>query len=87
MFDHRGERLATCDGQGTIRVWNLTNGECLVERPKQGLLLSQGLAFSPNGRTIVHGSAGVLFAPTGKVPTNLKVWDAAFGQDVQTLRG
>jgi WD40 repeat protein len=68
--------LATGEGDGTVKLWNVASGQLQMSfrghtaRPR-------GLAFFPDGKTLASASDD----------TTVKLWDVATGQERVTLRG
>ncbi len=77
-----GSLLATCGGDGVVRLW----------RPSAGGPLSVG-RIDPPARTGANpAAAGVAFAPDGRLLAIasgdlVRVWDTAAGAERRTLRG
>jgi WD40 repeat protein/nucleoside phosphorylase len=71
-----GRQLASVGGDGAVRLWDATSGECLrVLQSHQGPLWS--CAWSPDGRQL---------ASAGRDGT-LQLWDAASGKCLRVLEG
>jgi len=84
-FSPDGERIVSGSGDKTIKVWNAVNGDELMTI--RGHERKMGpVSFSPDGRRIVSGSKDWTIE---EEPWNqtIKVWDAATGAEVMTLRG
>jgi WD40 repeat protein len=75
VFFDDGSRLATGAGDGTILVWDVATGTELFALKQTGY--TAALAVSPDGRWIVSGSDG----------NEVKVWNAAIGELVNSLPG
>ncbi len=69
-FSPDGNRLAACQMNGPIRIWNLDSDAEFRFRP-EGRGHSGGLAFSPDGRTLAVGNGGRV----------IRLLDAATGAD------
>jgi eukaryotic-like serine/threonine-protein kinase len=84
-FSPDGHRLASAGFGGTVKVWDAGTGqETLTLKGDTFLVVS--VAFSPDGKRLA--SAGVEFDKPGEVkPGEVKVWDAATGQEIRTLKG
>jgi WD40 repeat protein/tRNA A-37 threonylcarbamoyl transferase component Bud32 len=71
-----GERLASADRQGIVRVWSLTDGR---DRPLFEMRLKPGgvtaLAWSPDGTHLAAACGGVV-----------RLWEAGSGEEEPTLR-
>jgi WD40 repeat protein len=74
-FAHDGQRLASGDREGIIRVWNTKEGSPLHAAPLQGPTWQ--LSFSPDGTRL----AGVERSAV------VKLWDVDSGQELLVLRG
>jgi WD40 repeat protein/serine/threonine protein kinase len=71
-----GTRLASADGDGTVKVWDAATGQPVLSfRADRDRVF--GVCWSPDGRQL---------ATAGADPT-VKVWDAASGREVLALRG
>ncbi len=64
-FNRESNKIATCSADGTVRVWDLTTGECMVLAGHTGTVLS--VSFNSAGDTIVSGSED----------TTVRMWDSA----------
>jgi WD40 repeat protein/tRNA A-37 threonylcarbamoyl transferase component Bud32 len=96
-----GRRIASAGADGTVRVWDAATGreQLILQRHPDSV---GGLAYSPDGRRIASASAdprqlapfqGLGRRPEGRRITpavmdqTVKVWDAATGRELLTLRG
>lgn len=70
-----GERLISAGSNGTLRWWNLHNGQCILSREgHEGSVRS--LQASPDGRRIAScGDDGAI-----------RIWEMATGEHIATLR-
>jgi WD40 repeat protein len=87
-FSPDGTRVATASWDGTARVWNAASGSAIIipagmqpaalSPDGKGIRLAsvQSVAFSPDGTRIVTASADTA-----------RVWDAASGRAIATLKG
>ena len=71
----RGNAVATAGTDGTIRIWDATTGDQLHKL--QIARKAAGMAFAPDGKTLVSLSSGK--------KTVLVLWDAVAGKPVQRL--
>jgi WD40 repeat protein len=75
-FDPNAGTLASADGMGTVKVWDLATGQDL--RTLKGPICGQGgpLAFSADGRLLACGRN-----------VEVKLWDVARSQELRTFKG
>jgi WD40 repeat protein len=52
-----GQRLITCSGDGSLRVWNLTSGKQIGDDWRDGEIGVYSMALSPDGKKVVSGSS------------------------------
>ncbi|KPQ39188.1 MAG: WD40 repeat protein [Phormidium sp. OSCR] len=74
-FNRDDGTLASCDGSGGIRIWNIKTGECRVLSSHS--LRVRTIAFSPDNSYLVSGSDD----------KTLKIWDVKSGECIATLVG
>ncbi len=68
-------QMATASADGTVRIWNLSSGECTHILPHEHWAIRT--LFSPDGRKlIVSGMSATIY-----------IWDTRAGQLIQTLNG
>lgn len=85
-----GGRLASASRDGTVRVWDVSNGrELVVYRGHEGAKFTEAEAKE---KANVFRVAGVAFSPDGKRVAScgadeIQVWEADTGKVVATLRG
>ena len=70
----RGQRLASGDGKGTIRIWNLETGEILATLAAHDGEV-RALAFSPEGDRLASGGQF----------HHLKLWDSGTWQQLNAV--
>ncbi|BCL35237.1 NB-ARC domain-containing protein [Nostoc sp. MS1] len=75
-FSPDGKKIATGHFDGYLILWDVTNGQKLIESQAH-IGLTWCVVFSPNGNTL---------ATVGQDET-IKVWDVKTGQCLQTLQG
>jgi len=84
-FSPDGDRLVTTAADGTATVWDAASG--------QALFTLRGHAIGVGGEGFVTGVTGVAYSPDGtRIATasddgTARVWDAADGKALLTLRG
>jgi WD40 repeat protein len=90
VFSPDGSRLASAAIDQTVKVWDAQTG--------QEILTLQGhatpdhdtectVAFSPDGRRVAGVHGGPTDPGAGPAGAEVKVWDAATGREVLSLRG
>jgi WD40 repeat protein len=84
-FSPDGVRLAAGADDGSIRLWDVATGR-LLYTVRSDAIPVVSLAFSPDGRRLAAASA----SPSGRrstVERVLRVWDAAGGRELLTVKG
>jgi WD40 repeat protein len=85
-FSPDGQRLVSSCQDGTIKLWNAVTGR--EERTITGHSgPAFGLAFSPDGTRLAATGDIPHASGTAFVAGEVRVWDAATGQEVLVLRG
>ena len=74
-FNRDGDRLASCDDDGIVRVWDARSWNCLLTIQADAEPI-WSVYFSPDGCHIVTGSDSA----------TIKFWDATTGECIRTLR-
>jgi WD40 repeat protein len=74
-FSPNGQRLATCGGDGTVRIWEAASGRQLLRVQAPDAMRS--VAFSPDGRFLAACGMDQL----------ARVWDAGDGSERLVLKG
>jgi eukaryotic-like serine/threonine-protein kinase len=84
-FSPDGRRLATASGDGTAKVWDTATGREILSIRGHTSWVITSVAFSPDNQRLVTG-AGDWFGSDPK-RGEVKVWDAATGQELLKLTG
>jgi WD40 repeat protein len=74
-FSPNGKLLASADADGTVRLWNLANGQAVASLPADIGVGVTAVAFSPNGNLLA----------TADADGTVGLWDPATGQAVASL--
>ncbi|MGA2258562.1 MAG: hypothetical protein ABSG53_28185, partial [Thermoguttaceae bacterium] len=69
-----GNRLASADSEGTIRIWNPATGQEILKFSASNPL--GAVAWSPDGKRLA----------TGSYDGTAKIWDAALGKEIFAFR-
>jgi WD40 repeat protein len=76
VYNADGERLATADRGGSIRIWDAASGRHLVTIVGPNSSVTS-VAFSPGGERLVSGGAD----------KRVRIWDSNTGQLIRSLEG
>src|SRR5262249_28068723 len=76
-FAPRGKAIATAGADGTVRVWDVATGVQLHKLDQPGKAV--GVAFSPDGKTLLAASTGRPGAPN-RQPGALSLRDTVTGK-------
>ncbi|MDT9193453.1 NACHT domain-containing protein [Limnospira sp. PMC 1245.20] len=74
-FNLDGQTLASCDGNGSIRLWNIQSYDSIQLEGHS--VRVRAIKFSPNGQKLVSGSDD----------KTVKIWDVQSRQCIATLEG
>jgi WD40 repeat protein len=84
-FSADGQRLASASWDGTLKIWDAARGQELVTLKGHTQAVS-AVCFSADGQRLASGSEAS--DQHGRpLPGEIKIWDAAKGQQVLTLKG
>ena len=61
----------------TVKLWDVTSGECLQTLEGHSSLCVNSVSFSPDGTKVASGSSD----------KTVKLWDVTSGECLQTLEG
>src|SRR5215472_11115887 len=75
-FSPDGQRIVTCSGDKTAKVWETASGQLLLTLTGHSETLASA-AFSPDGQRIA----------TACLDRTAKMWDTATGKELLTFRG
>jgi WD40 repeat protein len=81
-FSTNGQLLATTHGQ-ILRVWDVPSRGLRVERTNFNFLIL-GLAFSPDGKTVVTAGGTMYVDEKSGGNGEVRLWDAATGEELPT---
>jgi WD40 repeat protein/serine/threonine protein kinase len=86
-FSPDGQRLVSASKDKTSKVWETDTGEELLTlKGHQGQV--ESVTFSPDGQRLASAGARVSALPhSNTLPGAVKLWDAATGQELLTLKG
>ena len=75
-FSPDGTKVASGSGDNTVKLWDVTSGECLQTLEGHSLSVTS-VSFSPDGTKVASGSWD----------KTVKLWDVTSGECLQTLEG
>jgi WD40 repeat protein len=73
-FSHNSVRLASASEDNTVKIWDISNGECLQTLKDHSNIVNM-VAFSPNSARLASASED----------KTVKIWDTSSGECLQTL--
>ena len=75
-FSPDGTKVASGSGDKTVKLWDVTSGECLQTLEGHSDCVTS-VSFSPDGTKVASGSDD----------KTVKLWDVTSGECLQTLEG
>ena len=75
-FSPDGTKVASGSRDNTVKLWDVTSGECLQTLEGHSLYVNS-VSFSPDGTKVASGSSD----------ETVKLWDVTSGECLQTLEG
>lgn len=85
-FSPDGQRVVSGGWGQTVKVWDATTGKEVFTLKGHANSICN-VAFSPTGKRIISGANGgeTPAKPHKSLPVEIKVWDAATGQEIRTF--
>ena len=75
QFSPCSTRIVSASDDKTLKIWNVTSGDCILSLEGHGYGGVQSAAFDSSGNRIVSASGD----------KSVKIWDAKSGECLQTL--
>jgi eukaryotic-like serine/threonine-protein kinase len=85
-FDPGGNRIASGSDGKTVKVWDAASGRTILTLKGHSQPVIS-VAYSPDGKRIVSGSGEMDARGQKLLPGEVKVWNAATGEETMNLKG